>query len=91
MCFVMKISSTRLRTDSSKLVMAVKNGKTGVITYHGKAVAKVMPTEESKDSDSRERALNEFIAAFKSGEPQENPAEIVRKLRRSRRNRQNTI
>ena len=87
----MKISASNLQTDSKKLVKAVKGGKTVVITYHGKALAKVTPKAEYTDIDDRERALVEFIEAFKSDEPQENPAEVVRKLRTGRRGRLNAI
>lgn len=87
----MKISASNLQTDSKKLIKAVKSGKTVVITYHGKALAKVIPTVEYTDSDERERALAEFIKAFKTDKLQENPAEMVRKLRTRRRGSVNAI
>ncbi len=87
----MKISASNLQTDSKKLVKAIKGGKTVVITYHGKALAKVTPTVEYTAADDRERVLAEFIEAFKTDEPQENPAEMVRKLRKGRKGPLNAI
>ena len=83
----MKISASHLQTDSKKLVKAVKRGKTVVITYHGKTLAKVTPTTEHTGTDDRDRALTEFIEAFKTDGTQQNPAEMVRKLRTARRGR----
>lgn len=87
----MKISASSLQTDSKKLIKAVKGGKTVVITYHGKALAKVTPTVEYTDADDRERALAEFIQAFETDESRKSPAEMVRKLRTGRRRRLNAI
>lgn len=88
---IMKISASHLQTDSKKLVKAVKRGKTVVITYHGKTLAKVTPTTEHTGTDDRDRALTEFIEAFKTDEPQQNPAGVARKLRTGRRGRLNVI
>ena len=87
----MKISASNLQTDSRKLIKAVKGGKTVVITYHGKTLAKVTPATEYTDTDDRDRVLAEFIEAFKTDKLQENPAEMVRKLRKGRRDRLNAI
>ena len=76
----MKATAKDLRFKSKELLDSVKRGEEVIITFRGKACAKLVPYEENKD----ETIENELYGIWKDNDFVQDVEEYVRDLRKGR-------
>ncbi len=77
----MEITAKELRSQTSLLLDAVERGEEVTITYRGRPRARVVRIEEGLEAPAGE---TELFGLWADREDMADPAEYVRKLRRSR-------
>jgi prevent-host-death family protein len=77
----MRATAKDLRFHSTELLNTVKRGEEVIITYRGKACAKLVPIEEEND---KEITSSELFGIWKDNEQAKNVEEYVRNIRRGR-------
>jgi prevent-host-death family protein len=77
----MEITAKELRSRTRLLLDAVERGEEVTITYRGRPRARMVRIEEGQEVDAAE---TELFGLWADREELEDPAELVRKLRRSR-------
>ncbi len=77
----MRATAKDLRFHSTELLNTVKRGEEVIITYRGKACAKLVPIEEEND---QEITSSELFGIWKDNEQVENVEDYVRSIRRGR-------
>lgn len=58
------ISAAEANREFSRLLREVREGKTYIVTSHGRPVAKLIPADT--DADSREKAKQELLAELRT-------------------------
>jgi len=76
----MKATAKDLRFHSKELLDSIKRGEEVVITFRGKACAKLIPYEDNKD----ETIKNELYGMWKDNDLVQDVEEYVRALRKGR-------
>jgi prevent-host-death family protein len=77
----MRATAKDLRFHSTELLNTVKRGEEVVITYRGKACAKLVPIEEENEQIL---APNELFGIWKDNEQVKDVENYVRSIRRDR-------
>ena len=77
----MRATAKDLRFHSTELLNTVKRGEEVIITYRGKACAKLVPIEEEND---QEITSSELFGIWKDNEQVKNVEDYVRNIRKGR-------
>ncbi len=77
----MRATAKDLRFHSTELLNTVKRGEEVIITYRGKACAKLVPIEEE---NQQEITSSELFGIWKDNEQAKNVEDYVRNIRRGR-------
>ncbi len=77
----MRATAKDLRFHSTELLNTVKRGEEVIITYRGKACAKLVPIEEEND---QEITSSELFGIWKDNEQIKNVEDYVREIRKGR-------
>ena len=79
----MRATAKDLRFHSTELINTVKRGEEVIITYRGKACAKLVPIEEESE---QEMASGELFGIWKDNDQVEDVEDYVRNIRKGRFN-----
>jgi prevent-host-death family protein len=79
----MEISAKQLRTQPGRILSQVNRGQQVIITYRGKACAKIVPLFETHKPDLSE-PNDELFGIWKDRAEMENVDEYVRNMRKGR-------
>ncbi len=77
----MRATAKDLRFHSTELLNTVKRGEEVIITYRGKACAKLVPIEEEND---QEITSSELFGIWKNNDQVKNVEDYVRNIREGR-------
>jgi prevent-host-death family protein len=77
----MQVSTKELRIQPGRIIEQVSLGEEIIITYHGKALAKIIPIND-KELDIN--STNELFGMWKDNSNTENVNSYVRNLRKGR-------
>ncbi len=79
----MEISTKELRIKPGRIIEKVSNGQEVVVTFRGKALARIVPmADHNKSIDEKEK--EELFGLWKNHEDIENVEKYVRKMRKGR-------
>jgi len=73
----MNISTKELRVQSGKIIQQVQHGQEVIVTYRGKALAKIVPIQQEKDDV-------DIFAMWKVDENSLSVDDTVRSMRKGR-------
>ena len=77
----MRATAKDLRFHSTELINTVKRGEEVIITYRGKACAKLVPIEEESE---QEITSSELFGIWKDNDQVKNVEDYVRNIRKGR-------
>jgi prevent-host-death family protein len=80
----MKISTKELRMQPGRIISQVQNGSEITITYHGKALAKIVSLHNKREIYEESEAENELFGIWKNNTETEDVGEYVRSIRKGR-------
>lgn len=80
----MQATAKDLRFHVKELLETVARGEEVVITYRGKACAKLIPIEENASEEKDSSADDELFGIWKNDLESQNVSEFVRSLRKGR-------
>jgi prevent-host-death family protein len=79
----MEITTKQLRIQPGRVISQVNNGQEIIITYRGKACAKIIPI--SVKQSLNEETDNELFGMWKDRKDMENVEQYVRSMRKGRK------
>jgi len=77
----MKITTKELRIQPGKIIDQVVNGQEVIVTFRGKALAKIVPIQKKESSVKQE---NEVFGMWSNRKEEKTVEETVRELRKGR-------
>jgi prevent-host-death family protein len=80
----MEITTKQLRIQPGRVISQVNNGQEIIITYRGKACAKIIPLH-TKQPVNLEEADNELFGMWKDRKDMEDVEQYVRNIRKGRK------
>jgi prevent-host-death family protein len=81
---IMEITTKQLRIQPGRIIAQVNNGQEIIITYRGKACAKIIPLT-NKQSVNVEETDNELFGMWKDRKNMEDVEQYVRNMRKGRK------
>jgi len=80
----MEVSTKQLRIQPGKIITQVNKGLNVIITYRGKACAKIIPLKE-REIANIEDTEDELFGIWKNRKDLENVEKIIRNMRKGRK------
>ncbi|GHV85721.1 hypothetical protein AGMMS50230_13290 [Spirochaetia bacterium] len=83
----MEITTKQLRIQPGRVIAQVNNGQEIIITYRGKACAKIIPLKKTIENkrDNNLETDNELFGMWKDREDMEDVEQYVRNMRKGRK------
>jgi prevent-host-death family protein len=82
----MEITTKQLRIQPGRVIAQVNTGQEIIITYRGKACAKIIPIRNKiEDKQNLEETDNELFGMWKDREDMEDVEQYVRNMRKGRK------
>ena len=84
----MNITTNQLRTQPSRIISQVNSGQEIIITFRGKACAKIVPVgniDNRQNTTATEKIDNELFGIWKDRDDLQDVEQYVRDLRKGRK------
>ncbi|MDR1934935.1 MAG: type II toxin-antitoxin system prevent-host-death family antitoxin [Candidatus Accumulibacter sp.] len=80
----MEITTKQLRIQPGRIISQVNNGQEIIVTYRGKACAKIVPIDTGQSIDAEETD-NELFGMWKDRKDMEDVEQYVKDMRKGRK------